>query len=168
MPTLLVQLPGLPPVSHIVRDETTTIGRMKSNSIVIDDSSVSLMHAKITRNKDGEYYLKDLNSTNGTRVNGQTIAEAKLKDQDQVSFAEVSTQYLAEPRLDGVTTPSSTQAAAAPIPVQVLGLVAGIDGPKSAPTSKAAATAGSVAESLSPVPPGGTTLVRVRERPVKS
>src|SRR5438045_5311946 len=110
MPTLLVQLPGLPPVSHLIRDEATTIGRMKSNSIVIDDSSISLMHAKITR-KNGEYYLKDLNSTNGTRVNGQMVGEAKLKDQDHVRFAEVSTEYLAEPSLEVLTAASPAQSA---------------------------------------------------------
>src|SRR2546427_5060824 len=138
MPTLIVQLPGLPPVSHIVRDETTTIGRMKTNSIVIDDSSVSLMHAKITR-KNGEFYLKDLNSTNGTIVNGQQIAEARLRDQDRVRFADITTQYLTEPGVEVLgasaptaqvtsTNPPAPVAPASPapapaIPAQVLGLV---------------------------------------------
>jgi len=76
MPTLSIQLPGLPPVSHVLKDETITIGRMKGNTIVIEDSSISLMHAKITR-KDGQFHLKDLNSTNGTMVNGQPITDAK-------------------------------------------------------------------------------------------
>ncbi len=191
MPTLLVQLPGLPPVSHIVRDETTTIGRMKSNSIVIDDSSVSLMHAKITR-KNGDYYLKDLNSTNGTIVNGQPVGEAKLKDLDRVRFAEVSTQFLAEPSLEvlaalptatSAQTVSSAAAAAgpaittiapaqsppppqtpAPIPAQVLGLVASLDPAKSPSATRNPAAAQSL-QSSTLQEPAGTTLIRVRERP---
>src|SRR5690348_12739163 len=152
MPTLVVQLPGLPPVSHIIRDETTTIGRLKSNSVVIDDSSVSLMHAKITR-KNGDYFLKDLNSTNGTMVNGQVIAEAKLRDQDRVRIAEVSTQFLAEPVLEvlnsmpsGLPVQSGTSAVAPipaaataapvsvtptpPIAAQVLGMVGSLSSSK--------------------------------------
>src|SRR5262245_31095794 len=95
MPTLSIQLPGLPPVSHVLKDETITIGRMKGNTIVIDDSSISLMHAKITR-KNGDFLLKDLNSTNGTSVNGQSIGEVKLRDQDRVRFAEITCQFVAD------------------------------------------------------------------------
>src|SRR5204863_2996109 len=95
VPTLTIQLPGLPLVSHVLKDETITIGRMKGNTIVIEDSSISLMHAKITR-KDGLFFLKDLNSTNGTVVNGQPITEAKLNDLDRVRFADVPGQFLAE------------------------------------------------------------------------
>jgi predicted component of type VI protein secretion system len=96
MPTLTIQLPGLPPVSHILRDETSTVGRMKGNTIVVEDSSVSLTHARITR-KNGEYFLKDLNSTNGTEVNGQPVNEAKLRDLDRVKFANIHAQfYMAE------------------------------------------------------------------------
>ena len=95
MATLTIQLPGLPPVSHVLKDETITVGRMKGNSIVIDDASVSLTHARITR-KSGEFYLKDLNSTNGTIVNGQRINEARLHDLDRVSFADIAAQFQAE------------------------------------------------------------------------
>jgi pSer/pThr/pTyr-binding forkhead associated (FHA) protein len=93
MPTLTLQLPNLPPVVHILKDETVTIGRMRGNTIVVDDDSVSLFHAKITR-KDSAFYLKDLNSTNGTAVNGQSVVEAKLSDCDRVRFADVSGQFL--------------------------------------------------------------------------
>ena len=161
MPTLIVQLPGLPPVSHIVREETTTIGRMKTNSIVIDDSSVSLMHAKITR-KNGEFYLKDLNSTNGTLVNGQQVTEALLKDQDRVRFADVTTQYLGEPGVEALESGAAVSPAAAPIPVQVLGLVASLDTAKTAPAVRPTHP---LQEAAVHIPTGGTTLIRVRERP---
>src|SRR3954469_21049352 len=92
MSTLTIQLPGFPAVSHVLSGDTITIGRMEGNTIVIDDTSVSLLHAKITQ-KDGEFFLKDLNSTNGTIVNGQAIKEAKLRDLDRVRFADISGQF---------------------------------------------------------------------------
>jgi predicted component of type VI protein secretion system len=101
----------LPPVSHVLKDETITIGRMKGNTIVIEDSSISLMHAKITR-KNGDFLLKDLNSTNGTSVNGQPIGEVRLRDQDRVRFAEITCQFVAESEQQTAAIP-----ALAPAPV---------------------------------------------------
>ena len=109
MPTLTIQLPGLPPVDHILRDEMITIGRMKGNTIALDDASVSVSHAKITR-KGADFFLKDLNSTNGTMLNGQTINEARLRDGDQLKFGEVVAAYSAEPEFVA-TTPSQSTAA---------------------------------------------------------
>jgi pSer/pThr/pTyr-binding forkhead associated (FHA) protein len=91
-PALSLQLPGLPLVVHVLKDETITVGRMKENTIVLDSHLVSLVHARITR-KDGEFLLKDLNSTNGTWVNGQPIREARLQPGDQVRFADVTGQF---------------------------------------------------------------------------
>src|ERR1700694_1343 len=113
MPTLAIQLPHLPPVEHILREETVTIGRMKGNTIALDDSSVSLSHAKITR-KNAEFFLKDLNSTNGTMLNGQSVNEARLRDGDQLKFGEVVGYYRAEPApaspASEISSPSATPA----------------------------------------------------------
>jgi pSer/pThr/pTyr-binding forkhead associated (FHA) protein len=86
---------------------------MKGNTIVIEDSSISLMHAKITR-KNGDFLLKDLNSTNGTVVNGQPVGEVSLRDLDRVRFADISCQFLA----DAVPAEQPAPAAAAPAPVR--------------------------------------------------
>jgi predicted component of type VI protein secretion system len=115
MPTLTIQLPGQPPVFHVLRDETITIGRLKSNTIVIEDTSISLMHAKITR-KDGQFYLKDLNSTNGTIVNGQPIGEVRLRDQDKVRFADITTQFVADADVPTTAALAASPTAAA-VPV---------------------------------------------------
>ena len=95
MPTLTIQLPGLSPVEHVLREDAITVGRMKGNTIALDDSSVSLSHAKVTR-IGNEYFLKDLNSTNGTMLNGQSINEARLRDGDWVKFGEVVALFRAE------------------------------------------------------------------------
>ena len=112
MPTLTIQLPNLPPVEHVLRDETMTIGRMKGNTIALDDASVSISHAKITRN-GADFFVKDLNSTNGTMLNGQSIVEAKLRDGDQIKFGEVIAYFRAEPAFAGTT---SAPASAVPAP----------------------------------------------------
>lgn len=126
MPTLTIQLPGLPPVDHLLKDETMTIGRMKGNTIALDDSSVSLSHAKITR-INGEFFLKDLNSTNGTMLNGQSINEARLRDGDQIKIGEVVAHYRAEPAFPQAAT------AAVPPAVSVTSSAPPIAAPQAAP-----------------------------------
>ena len=115
MPTLTIQLPGLPSVDHILRDEMMTIGRMKGNTIALDDASVSVSHAKITR-KGAEFFVKDLNSTNGTMLNGQSINEARLKDGDQLKFGEVIAIYHSQPEFVSTTPGQNPALAPAPQP----------------------------------------------------
>ncbi len=64
------------------------IGRDQVNDIVIDDKVVSLEHA-IVEIEDGpdkndikKYYVKDLESTNGTHVNGKKISRQRLNNND--------------------------------------------------------------------------------------
>ena len=66
----------------------TTIGRASLNHVVIDNPAVSAQHAIITR-FDDSYRLKDLNSTNGTLVNGVSVSDAELKDGDKIQFGSV-------------------------------------------------------------------------------
>lgn len=54
--------------------KTIKIGRSSANDIVISDATVSSQHAIITVLDSKEVKLKDLNSTNGTYVNGKRIA----------------------------------------------------------------------------------------------
>jgi hypothetical protein len=113
MPTLTIQLPGLPPVEHVLREEAITLGRMKGNTIALDDVSISLSHAKITRLGD-DYFLKDLNSTNGTLLNGQSINEARLRDGDRLKFGEVQAVFRMEPFIPAATPARTVTAEPAP------------------------------------------------------
>jgi hypothetical protein len=61
------------------------IGRMEANDVVIDDPTVSRFHAEIF--KDGRhYYIRDLESTNGTFVNGNQIRVKRLQDGDIITL----------------------------------------------------------------------------------
>ena len=62
------------------------IGRSSSNDVVINDPTVSAHHAVLTETASG-YILKDLNSSNGTFVNGKKIAgEVHVTDKDAIRF----------------------------------------------------------------------------------
>ena len=71
----------------------TTIGRVPLNHIVIDNPAVSAQHAIIGRSEDS-YRLKDLDSTNGTQVNGVFITDVELKDGDKIRFGSVVAGFL--------------------------------------------------------------------------
>jgi pSer/pThr/pTyr-binding forkhead associated (FHA) protein len=65
-----------------------TIGRDKSNSIVLDDVLVSRFHAVIQKIKNA-YFLMDLNSKNGTEINGKKVPSDKyirIKPDDVIRF----------------------------------------------------------------------------------
>ncbi len=70
---------------HDLTDEVITIGRAPDNMIVIDDPSVSGRHAQL-RLAGEVYRLKDLESTNGTRVNGIPVTETALRFDDRIRF----------------------------------------------------------------------------------
>ena len=89
MARLVLDCDGVDVVTHELIGDVITIGRAPSNHIVIDDPTVSAEHASLTKSPTG-YCLKDLGSTNGTQVNGLSIAEAELKDGAEIRFGYVT------------------------------------------------------------------------------
>ena len=65
-----------------------TLGRSIDNDIILESDDVSRQHAQI-KLRQGRYVLTDLNSANGTRVNGQPITEHVLHDGDLIQLAGV-------------------------------------------------------------------------------
>jgi hypothetical protein len=75
--------------------ERVTIGRRPQNDIVIESAAVSAEHAMIvTRNSDS--FLEDLNSINGTQINGQPVKKHFLQHGDMIELAEYKIRYLAD------------------------------------------------------------------------
>lgn len=61
-----------------------TIGREEGNALRLNDERVSRYHAKV-QYEDGDIIVTDLDSTNGTRVNGATVQIRRLRPGDQIS-----------------------------------------------------------------------------------
>jgi pSer/pThr/pTyr-binding forkhead associated (FHA) protein len=68
--------------------ERTTVGRVEENTFQIADPSVSSRHAEIFL-QGAELLIRDLNSTNGTFINGEKISEAVLKSGQVLRFGQV-------------------------------------------------------------------------------
>lgn len=67
-------------------DQRLTIGRDKSNGLVIDDEGLSVFHAEL-RQDDGKLFLWDSGSVNGTFLNGEKVAQkAEVKAGDVIRF----------------------------------------------------------------------------------
>jgi pSer/pThr/pTyr-binding forkhead associated (FHA) protein len=75
----------------VIEDDRITIGRASDNKLAFaDDSNVSRYHAEI-ENRDGEFLLIELGSSNGTTVNGETLeTEILLQDGDRVLLGGTS------------------------------------------------------------------------------
>jgi len=111
MPKLIVTLPD-GPAAHDLTDEVVTIGRVSDNVIQIDDVSVSSHHAEISFT-GGHHILKDLGSTNGTRVNDHSFTEGSLHDGDRVRFGKIEACYSSENPEDARPLPEQESVAAA-------------------------------------------------------
>jgi pSer/pThr/pTyr-binding forkhead associated (FHA) protein len=71
--------------SYALASNTVTLGRDASCDIVLNDANISRRHAQFTQDVIGTWKVTDLNSTNGTRVNGSIITSALLRDGDEVA-----------------------------------------------------------------------------------
>src|SRR5579862_596441 len=80
----LVPLDGAPPI-EIVKD-LIVVGRKEECDLRLDHKSVSKMHCVLVKT-DGVLLLRDLGSTNGTRVNGTRVRRAALLPEDKLSVA---------------------------------------------------------------------------------
>jgi DNA-binding winged helix-turn-helix (wHTH) protein len=86
-PVLLAQNGPLRGMNWVV-DRQLTIGRGDDCDIIIHDRQVSRFHAEIKYSENGDFVIADLNSKNGTMVNGETISKVvSLKDGDEIRIA---------------------------------------------------------------------------------
>ncbi|MCC5849227.1 MAG: FHA domain-containing protein [Verrucomicrobia bacterium] len=71
------------PTEMVLAEKPVTIGRSPDADIITLDERASRMHCGI-RIWDGEYYIKDLKSKNGTYLNNQRVEMAKIKPGDKI------------------------------------------------------------------------------------
>ncbi len=80
----LIPESGAPPIT--LEAAINVLGRSsRLCDVVLNDSSISKMHCMLVKT-DGLIYLRDLGSTNGTRVNGQRVIRGALLPGDQLAF----------------------------------------------------------------------------------
>jgi pSer/pThr/pTyr-binding forkhead associated (FHA) protein len=78
MARLVLLSEGLTGRTFDLKVEKTTVGRVEDNTFQIPETSVSSHHAEILL-RGSDIVIKDLNSTNGTFINGERVTEAVLK-----------------------------------------------------------------------------------------
>ncbi len=92
------EAPGGYPVANLVLEDgqrlpigedPVIIGRLESCTVVVEDPSVSRQHAELRRVEDA-VMLVDLDSTNGTKVNGMRVSTHELADGDQIEVGTAS------------------------------------------------------------------------------
>ena len=79
-------------VTYELVEQVITVGRAPDNTIHLDDPSVSGRHAEL-RAAGKAYQLRDLGSTNGTRVNGSPTSEVILHSGDRIRFGAVDARF---------------------------------------------------------------------------
>jgi pSer/pThr/pTyr-binding forkhead associated (FHA) protein len=90
MSARLVPLNDGPPIP-LVKD-LTLVGRAEDADVRIDHKSVSKLHCALLL-ADGLVVVRDLGSTNGTRVNGQRVRRGTLLPDDQLALAKFVYQF---------------------------------------------------------------------------
>lgn len=76
--------------------KTVTFGKKRDNNVVLSSAAVSRCHARMTLDDTG-FFLQDLDSKNGTFVNGEKIKQRKIQVDDVVAFADVAYQLVCPP-----------------------------------------------------------------------
>lgn len=95
MPKMIVSIDGVVIKEVQLTKDRTSLGRRPYNDIVIDNLAVSGEHA-VLQMTGNEVYLEDLNSTNGTYVNGKAIKKRLLQNSDLVEIGKYKIKYVNE------------------------------------------------------------------------
>jgi len=76
-------------VFRILPGGVRTVGRATGADFIVDAALVSRVHCRLTALPDGELEVRDLDSTNGTFVNGERIERARLADGDRLQVGRL-------------------------------------------------------------------------------
>ncbi len=99
---LLIRNGGFEGMSYEITAEETLIGRNPTTDITLLDEGISREHAMIVYDPDEDIYtIEDLQSTNGTKVNGKRVRSSELADGDDLQIGHTHFQFsLAPPNKD--------------------------------------------------------------------
>jgi hypothetical protein len=85
----------LPDGRRVVLDQDkVTLGRLPECELAVADAGVSRRHAEVRRGADNTWVVSDLGSTNGTKLNGLRISDARqLEDGDEITVGSTSVRF---------------------------------------------------------------------------
>lgn len=119
MAKLVVLSAGMSGRTHELKVDKTTIGRVEDNTFQIAEPSVSSHHCEIEL-RGSDVVVRDLNSTNGTYINGEKITESVLKPGQLLRLGQIELRLEngsppAAGAAPGIAAPASAAAAAPPV-----------------------------------------------------
>lgn len=118
MPEIIVKLGDRIIHRYFFDKEMVSVGRARDNDIVIENLSVSRNHARLKK-QDGKFILTDMNSANGTLVNGVRVSKTEVAHNDEITVGKHTLIFLAEDAPGAV--PAQTAAADDPSSVAYQG-----------------------------------------------
>ena len=95
MPKMIVSIDGVVIKEFQLTKDRTSLGRRPYNDIVIDNLAVSGEHA-VLQMSGNEVFVEDLNSTNGTYLNGKAVKKQQLNNGDTVEIGKYKIKYVNE------------------------------------------------------------------------
>ena len=105
MPRLVAQSQEFSGQSFDLTGPEITVGRLEDNKIQLEHASVSGHHAILTLDAL-DYIIKDLESTNGSRINGEKVTQQKLRRNDVLRLGNIELLYDSEHSPPGQPMPS--------------------------------------------------------------
>src|SRR5512134_580857 len=112
MAKLVVLSAGMTGRTHELKVDKTTIGRVDDNTFPIAEASVSSHHCEVLL-RGSDVVVHDLNSTNGTFINGEKITESVLKPGQTLRLGQVELRLEAEGATASSAPPPASKPAAA-------------------------------------------------------
>ena len=100
MPKMIVSIDGVVIKEVQLTKDRTTLGRRPYNDVVIDNLAISGEHA-VFQMSGNDVFIEDLNSTNGTYVNGKAAKKQQLVNGDTVEVGKYKIKFVAEVAGDG-------------------------------------------------------------------
>ncbi len=105
-------------LSHELKVDRTTIGRVEENTFQIAEASISSRHCEVLL-KGNDVVIKDLGSTNGSFINGEKITESVLKPGQVLRLGQIELKLeTGAPGEVPVTAPAAAPGAPAPAPAK--------------------------------------------------
>ena len=108
MPRLVAQSPEFEGKTFDLTGPEVSVGRVADNRIQIEHASVSGHHA-VFKLDQLDYIIKDLDSTNGTRINGERVTQQKLRRNDILRLGNIEMLYDSEHQPPGQPMPQPSE-----------------------------------------------------------